>query len=74
MLNPQISRVKISARNATAAMTMNITSGTILATVVTWLMNAASLIPRSTRKCTAHSSNEAQAMAIGVLPSPNTGK
>ena len=58
----------------TAAITMNLTRGTILATVVSWLMNAASLIPRSTRKCTAHSSTEAQPMAIGVLPWPNTGK
>ncbi|KWV89781.1 hypothetical protein PFLmoz3_00560 [Pseudomonas fluorescens] len=32
---PQISRVKISALNATAAITININSGTIFATVVT---------------------------------------
>ncbi|MNE91722.1 hypothetical protein D3C80_1893680 [compost metagenome] len=68
-----MSAVKISALNATAAITMNMISGTILATVVTWLMNAASLIPRITTKCTVQSSTEAQAMAIGVLPSPNTG-
>ncbi|MNP40534.1 hypothetical protein D3C76_1341810 [compost metagenome] len=73
LLWPHRSRVKISALKATAAITMNISSGTILATVVTWLMNAASLIPRITRKCTAHNSSEAQAMAIGVLPSPNIG-
>ncbi|MNH09044.1 hypothetical protein D3C81_1168590 [compost metagenome] len=74
LLKPQMSRVKMSARKANAAMTMKISSGTTLATVVTWLMNAASLMPRSTRKCTAHSSSEAQPMATGVLPSPNTGK
>ena len=71
---PQKSRVKISALKATAVSTINITIGTILATVVNWLINAASLIPRSTRKCTPHSSNDAQPMAIGVLPWPNTGK
>ncbi|PBJ15015.1 hypothetical protein BSG18_57640 [Pseudomonas ogarae] len=71
---PQISRVKISALKATAAMTTNINSGTTLATVVTRLMNAASLIPRNTRKCTAHSNNDAHPMATGVLPWPNTGK
>ncbi|MNN91463.1 hypothetical protein D3C81_2095840 [compost metagenome] len=69
-----MSRVKMSARKAKAAMTMKISSGTTLATVVTWLMNAASLMPRSTRKCTDHNSNEAQPIAMGVLPSPNTGK
>ncbi|RMP72280.1 hypothetical protein ALQ17_200122 [Pseudomonas fluorescens] len=65
---PQISRVKISALNATAAITINISSGTIFATVVIWLMNAASLIPRNTRKCTAQSNNDAQPIATGVLP------
>ncbi|MNN91477.1 hypothetical protein D3C81_2095990 [compost metagenome] len=70
---PHRSRVKMSALKATAAMTMNISNGTILATVVTWLMKAASLIPRITRKCTAHSNSEAQTMATGVLPSPNIG-
>ncbi|KIR12985.1 hypothetical protein PFLU4_59160 [Pseudomonas fluorescens] len=74
LIAPQISRVKISALKATAAMTTNINSGTTLATVVTRLMSAASLIPRSTRKCTAHSNNDAQPMATGVLPWPNTGK
>ena len=69
-----MSAVKTSALNATAAMTTNISNGTSLATVVIWLMNAASLIPRITRKCTAHSNAEAQPMATGVLPSPNTGK
>ncbi|MNP74789.1 hypothetical protein D3C76_1717240 [compost metagenome] len=53
---------------------MNMISGTIFATVVSRLIKAASLIPRITTKCTVHSSTEAQAMAIGVLPSPNTGK
>ncbi|MNT67170.1 hypothetical protein D3C72_2052900 [compost metagenome] len=48
-------------------------SGTILATVVTRLMSAASLIPRSTTKCTVHNNTEAQPMAMGVLPCPNTG-
>ncbi|MCY1432331.1 hypothetical protein D9M71_483240 [compost metagenome] len=74
LLKPQISRVKISARKANAAITTKISKGTTLATVVTWLMKAASLMPRSTRKCTDHSSSEAQPMAMGVLPSPNTGK
>ena len=50
------------------------TSGTTLATVVTKLMNAASLIPRSTRKCTAHSKTDAPITAAGVLPSPKIGK
>ena len=70
---PQKSVVKISALNATPANTINITMGTIFATVVSWLIKAASLMPRMTRKCTPHSSSEAQPMAIGVLPCPNTG-
>ena len=40
----------------------NSTSGTTLATVVTRLMNAASLIPRNTRKCTPQSSTDAPIM------------
>lgn len=72
---PQITHgVKISALNATAAITMNTNSGTIFATVVIWLINAASLIPRITRKCTAHSNSDAQPIASGVLPWPNAGK
>lgn len=74
LIAPQISRVNTSALKATAARTMNINSGTTLATVVTRLMNAASLMPRNTRKCTAHNSNDAQPMATGVLPWPNAGK
>ena len=65
---PHRSRVKMSALKATAAITINMTIGTIFAIVVNWLMKAASLIPRSTKKCTPHSNNEAQPMATGVLP------
>ncbi|MOA42448.1 hypothetical protein D3C78_1644960 [compost metagenome] len=64
----------MSSLKANNAINMNSSSGTILATVVTRLMNAASLIPRSTRKCTAQSSTEAPITAAGVLPSPNSGK
>ena len=71
---PQMSLVKMSSLNAKRAIRINSTSGTTLATVVTRLMNAASLIPRSTRKCTAQSRIEAPMMAAGVLPSPKIGK
>ncbi|MNG38114.1 hypothetical protein D3C84_1256820 [compost metagenome] len=55
-------------------MRMNRNSGTTLAIVVTRLMKAASLMPRSTRKCTAQRTIEAPMMAASVLPSPKTGK
>ncbi|MNQ97126.1 hypothetical protein D3C85_1127580 [compost metagenome] len=71
---PQMSAVKMSSLKANNAINMNSSSGTILATVVTRLMNAASFIPRSTRKCTAQSSTEAPITAAGVFPSPNSGK
>ncbi|MNP10680.1 hypothetical protein D3C76_1028370 [compost metagenome] len=71
---PQKSAVNTSALKAIAAMTMNNASGTILAIVVSVLINAASRIPRSTRKCSAHNSTEAQVIAGRVLPSPNIGK
>ncbi|MNG01799.1 hypothetical protein D3C84_847930 [compost metagenome] len=71
---PQMSAVKMSSLNANTAIRMNSASGTTLATVVTRLMKAASLIPRSTRKCTAQSNTEAPMMAAGVLPSPKIGK
>ena len=71
---PQMSAVKMSSLNANNAISTNSSSGTTLATVVTRLMNAASLIPRSTRKCTAHNSTDAPITAAGVLPSPNIGK
>ncbi|RMP89612.1 hypothetical protein ALQ17_200126 [Pseudomonas fluorescens] len=71
---PQMSAVKISSLKANSAISTNSTSGTTLATVVTRLMNAASLMPRSTRKCTAQSSTEAPITAAGVLPSPKMGK
>ncbi|MCY1535903.1 hypothetical protein D9M68_713290 [compost metagenome] len=71
---PQKSAVNTSSLKATAQITMNSASGTILAMVVRVLMNAASLIPRSTRKCRNQSSTEAQMIAGRVLPSPNTGK
>ncbi|MNN72510.1 hypothetical protein D3C81_1885560 [compost metagenome] len=71
---PQISAVNTSSLKANRQIRANSTSGTILATVVTRLMNAASLIPRSTRKCTAQSRIEAPMIAAGVLPSPKIGK
>ncbi|MNH29601.1 hypothetical protein D3C79_898430 [compost metagenome] len=70
----QMSAVKMSRRKANTQISANSTSGTTLATVVTRLMNAASLMPRSTRKCTAHSNTEAPMTAAGVLPSPKMGK
>ncbi|MNP72095.1 hypothetical protein D3C76_1685780 [compost metagenome] len=70
----QMSAVKMSSLKANRQINANSTSGTILATVVTRLMNAASLMPRSTRKCTAHSNTDAPMMAAGVLPSPKIGK
>ena len=54
-------------------MTINSRIGTSLATVVIRLISAASLIPRSTRTCTHHSTPEAQTMASGVLPWPKAG-
>jgi hypothetical protein len=45
-----------------------------LATVTMALSVAACFTPRSTSTCTAHSSTEAAAIAVTVLPSPNTGK
>ena len=66
-LMPQMSAVKMSSLKANTAINTNSSSGTTLATVVTRLMNAASLIPRSTRKCTAQSKIEAPMMAAGVL-------
>ncbi|MNG20469.1 hypothetical protein D3C84_1047250 [compost metagenome] len=71
---PQMSAVKISSLKAKIAISTNRINGTILATVVTRLMNAASLIPRNTSKCTAHSNTDAPITAATVLPSPNTGK
>ncbi len=71
---PQKSLVNTSSLKAMAAMMMNSASGSILAMVVTVLMKAASLMPRSTRKCSSHSRIEAQITAGRVLPSPNTGK
>ncbi|MNP74433.1 hypothetical protein D3C76_1713100 [compost metagenome] len=71
---PQMSRVKISSLKANTAINTNSTSGTTLATVVTRLMNAASLIPRSTSQCTAHNNTEAPITAATVLPSPKIGK
>lgn len=71
---PQMSVRNTSSLNAKKPIRMKTTSGTIFATVVTRLTNAASRMPRSTRKCTAHSSTDAPAIAAGVLPSPNTGK
>ncbi|MDT4871486.1 hypothetical protein FQZ97_1066170 [compost metagenome] len=71
---PQKSAVNTSILKATAAITMNRASGTILAMVVRVLMKAASLIPRSTRKCRHQSNAEAQMIAGRVLPSPNSGK
>ncbi|MCY1385284.1 hypothetical protein D9M69_736520 [compost metagenome] len=71
---PQMSRVKMSSLKAKKQIRMNSSSGTILATVVMTLMNAASLIPRKTRKCTAQSSTEAPMTAARVLPSPKIGK
>lgn len=53
---------------------MNSPIGTILATVAMVLSAAASLMPRRIMKCTAHSSTDAATMAVGVVPSPNTGK
>ncbi|MNE99323.1 hypothetical protein D3C81_1285020 [compost metagenome] len=73
-IEPQMSAVKMSSLKANTAISTNNASGTTLATVVTRLMNAASLIPRSTRKCTAQSSTEAPMTAAGVLPSPKIGK
>ncbi|MOA35301.1 hypothetical protein D3C78_1567440 [compost metagenome] len=73
-LMPQMSAVKMSSLKANTAINTNSSNGTTLATVVTRLMNAASLIPRSTRKCTAHSSTEAPITAATVLPSPKIGK
>ncbi|MNE95016.1 hypothetical protein D3C80_1930510 [compost metagenome] len=70
----QMSAVKMSSLKANRQISANSTSGTTLATVVTRLMNAASLMPRSTRKCTAHNRIDAPMMAAGVLPSPKIGK
>ena len=72
--SPQMSAVKMSSLKANRQISANSASGTTLATVVTRLMNAASLMPRSTRKCTAHSRTEAPITAAGVLPSPKIGK
>ena len=71
---PQMSCVNTSVRNASPTSSTNSASGTSLATVVTWLMKAASRMPRSTRKCMPHSMTDALATATGVLPSPNTGR
>ena len=71
---PQMSAVKMSSLKANKVINMNSISGTTLATVVTRLMNAASLIPCNTRKCTAHSSTDAPMTAATVLPSPKIGK
>ncbi|MOA44202.1 hypothetical protein D3C78_1664390 [compost metagenome] len=60
-------------RNAPAARTRNSAIGTSLATVTRPLMIAAVRRPRSTSRCTVHSSTDDAAMAAGVLPSPNTG-
>ena len=54
--------------------TMKTKIGTILATVTTLLMKAASLMPRRIMKCTAHRMIEETMMAAGVLPSPKIGK
>lgn len=70
----QMSAVKMSSLKANRQISANSTSGTTLATVVIRLMNAASLMPRSTRKCTAHKRIDAPMMAAGVLPSPKIGK
>lgn len=74
LLLPQMSAVKMSSLKANRQIRMNRNSGTILATVVTVLMNAASLIPRSTRKCRAQSRTEAQTIAATVSPLPKIGK
>jgi hypothetical protein len=50
------------------------TMGTILATVATVLINAASLTPRKTRKWTPHRREVAETSAVGVVPSPKMGK
>ena len=71
---PQKSLVKISALNARPTNTIKVNNGTTLAIVVIKLINAASLIPRSTKKWVSHNKIEAQRMAGSVLPSPNTGK
>ena len=68
-----MSLVKMSSLNANRQIRMNSTSGTILATVVTMLMNAASRMPRSTSQCTAHKRTEAQMIETSVLPSPKAG-
>ncbi|MCY1366972.1 hypothetical protein D9M69_538840 [compost metagenome] len=71
---PQMSAVKMSSLKANRQMRMNRNSGTTLAMVVTRLMKAASLIPRSTRKCTAQRTIDAPMIAARVLPSPKIGK
>ncbi|MNF12430.1 hypothetical protein D3C80_2139100 [compost metagenome] len=64
----------MSSLKANRQMRMNRNSGTTLAMVVTRLMKAASLIPRSTRKCTAQRTIDAPMIAARVLPSPKIGK
>ncbi|MCY1176095.1 hypothetical protein D9M73_163560 [compost metagenome] len=71
---PQMSWLKMSSLKANRQIRMNRNSGTIFAMVVTTLMNAASLMPRRTRKCTAQSRMEAPMIAASVLPSPKIGK
>ncbi|MNN55121.1 hypothetical protein D3C81_1699810 [compost metagenome] len=73
-IEPQMSWLKMSSLKANRQIRMNRNSGTIFAMVVTTLMNAASLMPRRTRKCTAQSRMEAPMIAASVLPSPKTGK
>ena len=54
--------------------TMKMPIGTVLATVAMVFSAAACLTPRSTSRCTPHSSRLALAMATGVEPSPKTSK
>ncbi len=71
---PEVQHVKTSDLNAATATTMKRPIGTILANVAMVLIVVACLMPRSTIKCTVHSRIDAETMAVGVVPSPKTGK
>jgi len=71
---PQKPMAKRSYLKAKAAIRMKRTMGTILATVTTVLMKAASLMPRRTMKWTAQRMTEETATEVSVLPTPKAGR
>jgi hypothetical protein len=66
--------VNSPALKPTAAMAMNVTIGTTLATVTTTLTNAAVWTPRSVMACTIHSTIDAPMIAGTVAPPSNAEK